>query len=499
MRLAAVNWKSAIVAFLLCMSSGRVHAQAGSDAHPLSLEIKSDALEKLPVESLPEENFPRKTLTAAPSPAPHGADKRHSIFYSPPREPGDDPENKIPGPLLKHLAGDQKEFWLKPFHLNRDDAKAIVPFMAFTGTLIAGDRWLSRQSPSSASTLAHSKTFSDYATYSLIGAAGASYFWGHFVHNDHLRETGFLAAEAALNSTAVTYLFKTVTERPRPFESNGTGRFFQGGASFPSEHSAIAWSVASVVAHEYPGTLTKIAAYGLASGVMLTRVTAQQHFASDVVVGSALGWFFARQVYRAHHDPELGGTGWGTVYRDSEGAPELSQSEKSEGAPNFRRMGSTYLPLDSWVYPAVERLRSLGYAGETFSAMKPWTRLECAQIVEQIVDETNDSTEESMDRGEANEIAALRARLRAEFAYEFGLLDGRHNRAASVESAYVRAVSISGPALTDSYHFGQTISYDFGRPFERGTNGQAGASFSAQAEFFFFIFFFSLTFSFMTA
>jgi hypothetical protein len=35
--------------------------------------------------------------------------------------------------------------------------------------------------------------------------------------------------------------------------------------------------------------------------------------------------------------------------------------------------------------------------------------------------------------------------------------------------------------LTDSYHFGQTVAYDFGRPFERGTNGQAGASFSAQA------------------
>src|SRR6202044_608980 len=40
---------------------------------------------------------------------------------------------------------------------------------------------------------------------------------------------------------------------------------------------------------------------------------------------------------------------------------------------------------------------------------------------------------------------------------------------------------ISGPALTDSYHFGQTVGYDFGRPYERGTNGQAGGSFSAAA------------------
>src|SRR4029077_1303927 len=32
-----------------------------------------------------------------------------------------------------------------------------------------------------------------------------------------------------------------------------------------------------------------------------------------------------------------------------------------------------------------------------------------------------------------------------------------------------------------SYHFGQTVAYDFGRPYERGTNGQAGGSFDASA------------------
>ena len=45
----------------------------------------------------------------------------------------------------------------------------------------------------------------------------------------------------------------------------------------------------------------------------------------------------------------------------------------------------------------------------------------------------------------------------------------------------IRDSSISGPPLTDSFHFGQTISYDFGRPFERGTNVQDGGSFSASA------------------
>src|SRR6266403_1849400 len=59
--------------------------------------------------------------------------------------------------------------------------------------------------------------------------------------------------------------------------------------------------------------------------------------------------------------------------------------------------------------------------------------------------------------------------------------DGGRNFTANLESVYARAVSISGPPLTYSFHFGQTVAYDFGRPFERGTNGQAGGSFSAAA------------------
>src|SRR5208282_4900265 len=152
----------------------------------------------------------------------------------------------------------------------------------------------------------------------------------------------------------------------------------QGGSSFPSEHSAIAWSVASVVAHEYPGTLTKIAAYGLASAVTITRVTGKQHFSSDVVVGSALGWYFARQVYRAHHNPQLGGDAWGDIQEDS------SQKEKVRNPAN---MASPYVPLDSWVYPAMERLIALGYIQSADLGMRPWTRMECARLLHEEADD----------------------------------------------------------------------------------------------------------------
>jgi membrane-associated phospholipid phosphatase len=374
---------------------------------------------------------------------------------------GEDPENQLFRPFFRHLAGDQRNFWSAPFHMKSDDAKLFAPFAAFTAASIAGDRWISRQVPDAPSQLKRSQNVSNYAAYSLVGAAGGAYLWGHFSHNDHLRETGFLAGEAALNSTAVAYLFKAVTQRPRPLESGGSGTFFQGGSSFPSEHAAIAWSVASVVAHEYPGPLTQLAAYGLASTVTMTRVTGKQHFASDVLIGSALGWYFGRQVYRAHHDPELGGAGWGNFYESS--------GEDQPRSP--QHMGSPYVPLDSWVYPALERLAALGYVSTSVAGIKPWTRLECARLTEE--------AGETLVRDEASprQVTDLQARLQEEFAYEFRLLGGDRNLTASLDSVYTRAVSISGPALTDSYHFGQTLAYDFGRPFRRGTNGQIGTSF----------------------
>jgi hypothetical protein len=138
-----------------------------------------------------------------------------------------------------------------------------------------------------------------------------------------------------------------------------------------------------------------------------------------------------------------------------------------------RDMGSPFVPLDSWVYPAFERLSALGYVNSALLGSKPWTRIECARLTDEIEDGVRANASAS------SEVLALQQSLNDEFGHEMSQLGGGRNRSARVESVYSRIVSLSGPALTDSYHFGQTISYDFGRPYERGTNGQAGGSASA--------------------
>jgi membrane-associated phospholipid phosphatase len=374
-------------------------------------------------------------------------------------------KNSLGVSFLKNLVSDQKAIWTSPLRLRWADGTWLFPLAAATGGFFATDRAVPPALSGDPKKLNRYSNFSNYGVYSLVGAGGGLYLWSKLSHDDHQRETGILAGEAAINSFAVDTTFKYAFGRERPNQGQGLGNFFQHGVSFPSDHSAVAWSIASVIAHEYPGPLTQIAAYGLATAVSASRVLGAQHFPSDVVVGSAIGWLIGRQIYRARHDPEVGGGGLGS----------LSGNEEGEEHRDRRNMGSAFVPLDSWEYAAFERLAGLGYVNTGIMGLKPWTRIECARLTEEAGD--------GLPQGEtlSEEAARLQGRLAQEFAYEIGLLDGGRNFTANLESVYARAVSISGPPLTDSYHFGQTVAYDFGRPFERGTNGQAGGSFSAAA------------------
>ena len=377
-------------------------------------------------------------------------------------EPGADPENRLWSPFLKHLASDQKQFWTEPAHFQVKDLKWIVPSAAVLGGFIASDSWWIKQVPNNH--VSTSKTISNYGAYSFLGLSGASFLLGHIQHDDLLSEAGLLSGEAAINATGVAYALKFATQRQRPYQGNGQGDFFVGGDSFPSEHAAIAWSIASVWAHEYPGWLSQLAAYGLASTVTVTRVTAKQHFPSDVIVGSALGWYFGRQVYRAHHDPELGGSPWGSLFEQNTGDRVRD--------PNF--MASPYVPLDSWVYPALQRLVALGYVRSQIVGMRPWTRMACAEMLD-------DAAEKFPGKGiEQGSDGKLYASLTQEFATEMARLEGAPNVGARVEQVYTRATGVSGTPLRDGFNFAQTIANDYGRPYWEGFNNITGFNTDAQ-------------------
>ncbi len=374
------------------------------------------------------------------------------------------PELSLPPVRLKALPRslfmDQKSFWSTPFHMTEAEWRWTVP-LAFAGAaLVASDTAIEKHVPTSPTTVSHAATASNAGLAAMAAAGGGMFLWGHLAHNDQQRETGLLSGEAGIDAFLDTEVFKYAFGRDRPFTEDGRGRFFQGGNSFPSQHAAISWAIASVIAHEYPGPMTQFLAYGLAGGVSAARFAGQKHFASDVVLGSALGWYIGRQVFRSHsHYSDADVAKWGT----------FSKGE-TETVREARNMGSPYVSLDLWVYPALERLIALGYIHSGFADMRPWTRLECARQVKEAADRIAE------DAVPDHEAERLYQALQKEFGREVALLRGGDNAELRVESAYMRSTEIVGKPLTDGDHFGQTIVNDYGRPEEQGFNNVSGLS-----------------------
>jgi len=360
---------------------------------------------------------------------------------------------------ISDFLDDQKQIWTSPSRLRFSDATWLVPLGGITAGLFATDQQYSASLPQDPSTIRHYKNLSNFGLASLVGSGAGLYLFSFPGHNQHWRETGFLAGEAALNSLLTAEALKYSLRRERPYQGTGAGQFFNGGTSFPSEHSAMAWSIAGVIAHEYPGTLPRMFAYGMASAVSFSRVRSRQHFPSDVLVGSALGYLIAQSVYRRRHDPEIGGGAWES--------PQEYVIEPKMRTPSH--IGSPYVPLDSWIYPALERLAASGYVKTESLGMRPWTRSECARLLREAADF-------HADVDGPPELQALFGALWQEFTADSRISDNERNVHAQVESVYQRSLAISGRPLTDGYHFGQTVLNDNGRPFQQGFNNILGTS-----------------------
>jgi Capsule assembly protein Wzi len=136
-------------------------------------------------------------------------------------------------------------------------------------------------------------------------------------------------------------------------------------------------------------------------------------------------------------------------------------------------VGSPYIPMDSWVYPALSRLQGLGYLDTAFLGLRPWTRLSVLHMLQRTADKIDADT----NNDEAREIYLS---VLHEVAPGLENNYGRNTARVEFESAYTILRGISGTPLRDSFHLGQTIINDYGRPYEEGFNNYTG--FSAHSE-----------------
>jgi hypothetical protein len=160
-------------------------------------------------------------------------------------------------------------------------------------------------------------------------------------------------------------------------------------------------------------------------------------------------------------------------------APEGSgqserDSSRSVAVCEASTLGSPYIPVDSWVYPAVLRLYSLGYVDHVYLGMRPWTRASLSHVLEDIDAQIEDANAYGVSTaGEAQDIYAVLIRF---LHYDAGMQCLTHQSNYHIESVYSVVRGISGTPLRDSFHLGSTIINDYGRPYENGFNNYSGAS-----------------------
>ena len=144
-----------------------------------------------------------------------------------------------------------------------------------------------------------------------IPALGIFYGCGVIWKNKKAKETGLKGLEAYVITVVFTQAIKQFAHRHRPYQDDPPdphvweGPFSWGGEygmfgynSFPSGHSSTVFAIATVIGLEYWETKwVPIVSFGLAGFTALYRLAVNDHWASDVLFGSALGYAIGSLVY----------------------------------------------------------------------------------------------------------------------------------------------------------------------------------------------------------
>ncbi|MGQ9610886.1 MAG: phosphatase PAP2 family protein, partial [bacterium] len=98
--------------------------------------------------------------------------------------------------------------------------------------------------------------------------------------DERMFEIGKLASAGFVETGVLVYILKTFVGRPRPNNSLEKD-------SFPSGHSAFAFTIATIAGKQYP--FLRIPLYITATGTSFARIYLGRHYPSDVIVGCLIG------------------------------------------------------------------------------------------------------------------------------------------------------------------------------------------------------------------
>jgi membrane-associated phospholipid phosphatase len=138
-----------------------------------------------------------------------------------------------------------------------------------------------------------------------LGVAAVIYGGAIIEDSPKYKELGEMLGESVILADATTLVLGQAIGRGRPFLNDGKGNFlpFQFKSNYdsmPSDHTASSFAMASVLSATTDSVIAKISYYAVATFAGFSRIYQDKHWASDVILGAAIGELCGRVVTRYH-------------------------------------------------------------------------------------------------------------------------------------------------------------------------------------------------------
>jgi membrane-associated phospholipid phosphatase len=198
-----------------------------------------------------------------------------------------------------------KETFLSPLHFTPSDWNKAALIGLGTGILYTQDtsiRNYSRQNRTE-DTDNVARFFMNFGDgVYTAGILASFYVYGTLNEDDRYRRIGLLGAESIVVNAVLTSTVKVTLQRPLPASGLPYDAWYPKWSSiddlaFPSGHTSSAFACATIIATEFSDTpVIPVLAYTTASITALSMVDMDQHWASDLLPGAALGYYTAKKI-----------------------------------------------------------------------------------------------------------------------------------------------------------------------------------------------------------
>lgn len=227
------------------------------------------------------------------------------------------------GTYFRLLGEDLKQQALSPLHTSKKDWLKVGAVAAATGVVTLANKPINRFATkvrNQSKTVANvSKYITNFGGAYEVYAIAGFYTYGLIFRRQKEKTTTVLATQAYITAGILSTVAKYLFGEQRPYytdpNSSKSGPIFHGPfypfkkgldihdySSFPSGHTTAAFAAATVYALEYRDKpLIPIISYSAATLIGLSRLTENQHWATDVLAGAMLGYLSGRQVVNNFH------------------------------------------------------------------------------------------------------------------------------------------------------------------------------------------------------